>query len=84
MAQESATPLVREVEDQATLAEREAQERVSTMEVESDAVLASARGGGRGLRSEDFPSRGRACGGVSGLRYFRGELPRLVRRGGRC
>jgi hypothetical protein len=44
MAQESATPLVREVEDQATLAEREAQERVSTMEVESAAVLASARG----------------------------------------
>jgi hypothetical protein len=35
---------VREAEDQAALAEREAQERVSRMEVESVVVLASAHG----------------------------------------
>jgi hypothetical protein len=44
MARESAMALVWEVEARATLVEREAWERVSRVEVESDVVLASAHG----------------------------------------
>jgi hypothetical protein len=42
--QESAATLFKEVEDRATLARREAREKVSRMEVVSAAALASARG----------------------------------------
>jgi hypothetical protein len=48
-AQESITALVRDVEDPTTLAEREAQEMVSRVEVGSAAVLASAHGEGEGF-----------------------------------
>jgi hypothetical protein len=41
---ESTTTVVRDVEDRAALAEMEAQERVSTVEAESTATLASAHG----------------------------------------
>jgi hypothetical protein len=40
---DSATLHVKDVEDRATLAEREAWERVSTMEMENTTTLASAR-----------------------------------------
>jgi hypothetical protein len=41
---EIVTALVRDVEDRATLAEREARESVSRMDVESATVLSSTRG----------------------------------------
>jgi hypothetical protein len=49
---ESTTTVVRDVEDHAALAEREAQERVSTVEEESTAALASAHG-----EAEDLAQR---------------------------
>jgi BMFP domain-containing protein YqiC len=52
VAWECVTALVRDAEDWVALAEREAWERVSRVEVESAVVLASARG-----EVEDFAQR---------------------------
>jgi hypothetical protein len=49
VAEERATVLIQEAEARPTLAEREAQERVSKVEVESATMLASARGEVKGF-----------------------------------
>jgi hypothetical protein len=49
IAWESATTFIKEVEDWAAIAEREAWERVSRIEVESAAMLATTHGEAEGL-----------------------------------